>query len=134
MTTLVCGLPGSGKTTWAMHHITDDTLVYDLDAIAGAFRLKEAHEEYHQGARKMANDLLLGFLHKANEYAEDLIIIRTAPSIEELERISPDRVIVCTERYTHRPMEDEPSAVARIDAVIEYCHEYAINAHRIMNK
>lgn len=130
MITLVCGLPGSGKTTWAKNHMTQDTLVYDLDAIAGAFRLTTEHTEYNSAARRMANDFLRGFLIRAEDYADDIIVIRTAPSIEEVEQIDPDMVVICCDQYIHRPMDDEEAAKARIDELIEWCREYAIRMRK----
>lgn len=90
--TLVMGKPGTGKTTWARQHMTGSTLVYDLDYIAAAFRL-EAGETTHKQARWMANDLLQGFALKAPSYASHVIIIRTAPTVKELEAIQPDRIV-----------------------------------------
>lgn len=90
--TLLIGKPGTGKTTWARQHMTGSTLVYDLDYIAAAFRL-ETCTTTHKQARWMANDLLKGFVLKATAYASHVIVIRTAPSIEELESIQPDRII-----------------------------------------
>lgn len=50
MVTLVCGLPGSGKTTYVKNNIKDG-LCYDLDYIAWALRLEGEHTEFHQEAR-----------------------------------------------------------------------------------
>ena len=78
--TLIIGLAGSGKTTYAKGIMLDESIVYDLDAIASAFRLKQPHEEYHKASRQMANDFLYGFIERISEYTNDAIIIRTAPS------------------------------------------------------
>ena len=96
--TLVIGKPGTGKTTWAKKHMTASTLVYDLDYIAAAFRL-EAGTTKHKQARWMANDLLQGFIIKATTYADHVIVIRTAPSIKELDAIQPDRILILTKEY-----------------------------------
>jgi len=102
--TLVIGKPGTGKTTWARTHMTGSTLVYDLDYIAAAFRL-EMGETSHKQARWMANDLLQGFALKATSYAAHVIVIRTAPSVNDLEAIQPDRIIYLTKVYRKDPVE-----------------------------
>ena len=128
--TLIVGLAGTGKTTYAKEHMTDDTLVYDLDAIASAFRLKDPHEEYHKAARTMANDFLYGFIERVSEYTSDAIIIRTAPSIGELERISPDLLVVCSKRFEEREMDDVIGALNRIDDAIKFCERRGIVVRR----
>lgn len=120
MVTLVIGLRGSGKTTKAKTLIGEDGLCYDVDAIASAFRLREIHEEYCSFARAMANDFLYGFLSYVGEYTDNIVIIRTAPSIEELEDICPDKLCVMSNRYVMRDMDDEQSAQERIDRAIEW--------------
>lgn len=120
-TTLVIGIRGTGKTTYCKQHMDDNTLVYDLDAIAGAFRLKQPHEEYFKPARRMANDFLKGFLAKAKEYCKKIIIIRTAPTIKEIEDIKPDKLVVCTTVYSSRDMDEKKEALERIDAATKYC-------------
>ena len=102
MVTLVCGMPGTGKSTYVKQHIGDG-VAYDLDALAAAFRLKEPHEEYHDAARHMANDLLKGFVKKAAEYSSDIWVIRTAPTLQEVKDINPLRVVICMVRYVKRP-------------------------------
>lgn len=129
--TLIIGLPGTGKTTYAKEHMTEDSIVYDLDAIASAFRLKEPHEEYHKAARTMANDFLYGFIERVSEYTNDAIIIKTDPSIRELERIQPDTLIVCSKQYVNREIDDYSGAIKRIDTTIQLCKNRGITVHHI---
>lgn len=93
--TLILGLPGAGKTTMARKIMSEDALVYDLDYIAAAFRIKDGdpHEGQTESARKMANDLLQGWVLNVAKYSRDAIIIRTAPTAEELEAIEPTEIL-----------------------------------------
>lgn len=98
MVTLIIGLPSTGKTSYAKNHLRGG-LCYDLDYLASAFRLRNPHDERHDAAIRMANDIAFGFYRNAREYADNIIIIRAAPSIEELEEIKPDRIIVMQHEY-----------------------------------
>ena len=102
MRTLVCGMPGSGKTTYCKNHLGTSGLCYDLDALAAAFRLNAPHEEEHKHARPLANELLFAFYTHVGIYSKDVFIIRTAPTIEELKRINPDQVVMCRGQYVKR--------------------------------
>lgn len=120
-TILVIGLRGCGKSTYVKQHLDGDSMAYDLDAIASAFRLKMPHEEYYKPARNMANDFLAGFINKAHDYVDTLYIIRTAPPIKELEQIAPDKVVICKTMYEYRNMNDRASAQRRIDDAEKFC-------------
>lgn len=119
-TILVIGLRGTGKTTYVKKHLDNDSIVYDMDTIASAFRLAKPDEEYYKPARKMANDFLYGFIAKAHDYVSTVYIIRTAPQIKELERIDPDKVIICRKEYQYKPMDDRASALERINEAENY--------------
>ena len=116
-TILVCGLRGSGKSTYVKEHLDMYSIAYDLDAIASAFRLNLPHEEYFKPARRMANDFLPGFLAKAHDYCSTVYIIRTAPSIKEFEQIMPDSVVFCEHEYVYRDMQDRDGAIKRLESL-----------------
>lgn len=120
-TILVVGLRGTGKSTYCRNKMDEFTLVYDMDAIASAFRLKMPHEEYFKPARRMANDFLKGFLAKAHEYAPKIYVIRTAPTIKEFEEIEPDKIVFCLKERTFREMDDREKAIKRINDLMKYC-------------
>ena len=121
---LVCGLPGTGKTTYVKQHLGSG-LCYDLDQIAAAFRLAEPGEIIGEPARKMANDLLIGFANKANDYTGKVYIIRTAPDLGEVEKIKPSRVVMLTKVHVDRgiPIGDKQS---RLNNIKHYCEQFAI--------
>lgn len=126
-TILVVGLRGSGKSTYCKKHLDEFSLCYDMDAIASAFRLRMPHEEYFKPARKMANDFLKGFLAKAHDYCKRVFIIRTAPTIKEVEEIEPDKIVFCKHQYLSREMDDRKSALQRLSDLEKYCMDYGID-------
>ncbi len=95
--TLIIGLPGTGKTTVAKNNRREG-LVYDLDYIAAAFCLSTPGKD-NNPARKMANSMVKSFAINARKYASRIYIIRTAPSIEELEALEIDRLVICKTMY-----------------------------------
>lgn len=121
MVTLVVGMPGSGKTTYVKKRL-DDGICYDLDAIAAAFRLRKAHEEYHSGARMLADLLLWEFIDNAQSYADDVYIIRTAPGLVLLQHIAPDRVVCCRRGCRDRDMT--PRRRAAIESALQETQDY----------
>lgn len=119
MLTMVIGMPGTGKSTWVKKHLQGG-IVYELDAIACAFRLTVPHKEHtHPGARRMAAALRKGWIEAAREYANNIFVVRTAPDDAELTETRPDRIVVCTKRWVDRPYRYDPEDYQRqIDAAI----------------
>ncbi len=130
-TILVVGLRGSGKSTYCKKHLDDESMCYDMDAIASAFRLRMPHEEYYKPARKMANDFLKGFIAKAHDYVRKVYIIRTAPTIKEVQEIDPDKVVMCMQQYIIRPMDDRQEALRKLKELSEYCQRAGIECEQL---
>lgn len=126
MRILVMGLPGTGKSTYVRNEMGPDDLAYDLDAITGAFRLRRPHEEVHSEARRLANDLLPGWLANADRYAVDVYVIRTAPTPELLSMINPDRAVVCCVRYARRPVDNLQALARRIMDAEDWCRRNGV--------
>lgn len=102
---LVIGLPGAGKTTLA-RKLLRGGIAYDLDYIAAAFRLRQPHAERHAASRRMANAFLKGFIAEARNYSGRVIVVRSAPDIEELIEIDPDE-IYCAESPRVRKIDTQ---------------------------
>lgn len=125
---LVIGLPGTGKTTFVKQHLGGG-LAYDMDYIAGAFRLKQAHEELNDPARRLANSMAIAFAQNAKRYSGVVYIIRTAPTIEEFVNITPDTVVICNRAFSIAHRKDykrldskkETEYLERIQELREYC-------------
>lgn len=121
MTTLVVGLPGTGKTTYAKRNLHGG-LAYDLDMIASAFRLAvPGKEPQHAGARRMAAALRSGWIQAAKQYSNNLIVIRTAPDEAELAETQPDRIVVCTKQFVDRKINADREALqSQLENVISW--------------
>lgn len=121
MLTMVIGMPGTGKSTYVKKHLKGG-LVYELDAIACAFRLTVPHkEEVHSGARRMAAQLREGFLQIAPKFSDNVFVVRTCPDINEMSQTMPDKLVVCTKKHVDRPyVYDTNEYQQRIDDAIDW--------------
>ena len=134
---LVIGFPGSGKSTYVRQHMGPDAIAYDLDAIAGAFRLRGPHEERHEGSRAMANALFKAFALRASDYASRVFLIRTAPTLEELNQIRIDRVVLCKGMHYSTGLREDLKQFdfdyyqQRIENVKKFCEKNAIEFEEI---
>lgn len=129
MITLVVGLPGSGKSTWAKKNLGGG-LCYEMDAIAAAFRLRVPHEEPegNAAARQMAAALRRGWLAEVKNYTDNIMIVRTAPDADELAETMPDRIIVCEKVFVERPYKfDKKEYEKQLTGVIDWAVENGVN-------
>lgn len=108
-TTLVVGNPGTGKTHYVMRNMRRG-VCYDLDAIAGAIRLRRPKEENYKPARWIANSLARGFVQAAHVYVDDVWMIRTAPKLDEVEEIGPTKIVILYGNYGNEKLKDRRRA------------------------
>lgn len=104
--TLVIGLPKSGKSTYVRKHLGGG-LAYDLDYIAGAFRLRGPHEERDRASRILANRMVRAFAINARRLTGHVFIIRTAPSIEEVAELDPDEIVVMRGEHEDSRLDEQ---------------------------
>lgn len=131
-TVLVIGRPGAGKSTWVKRNLGGG-LAYDLDAIAGAFRLRDPKAERYWPARRAANDLLRGFVKAAHQYTEAVYIIRTAPDVDEIFEINPTDLVVIRSEEEAEGIDPERrrKMAQKIKAAQEYCERNGIRVKEI---
>ena len=98
--TLVIG--GKGKRT-AVKSLLKlyGGLAYDADSIAAAFMLSDKTDS--KAAHKMANNMFKAFAINARRYAGRVYMIRSEPSLQDIEAIEPDEIIICE----NNPVADE---------------------------
>lgn len=104
--TLVMGLPGSGKSTWAKEHLGDG-VVWDLDHIMAALLYRDdVHQPVRDEIRSAANSMLESFISAFENVDHPVIVIRTAPKAEELRLINPTKIVYTTTLYNVRDREN----------------------------
>ena len=99
MNYLVMGAPGAGKTTFCRENLGAGVM-YDLDLIATALRgNRELDPEdprsrtFNDDARDIADQLLVPVIEAARRVRPtSFFLIRTAPTLEEVEALMPDQV------------------------------------------
>lgn len=129
-TTLIIGLPGSGKTTYAKEHCKG-CLIYDLDYLKAALTYSDVHAPDDEDARKIANSFLVPFLILAQQQSRDLCVIRMAPKIAEMETIKPDKMVVMLTEYDITGRDDYHEIDIeeynmRINACIKWCDKNGV--------
>ena len=131
-TILVIGNPGTGKTRYVYDRLGNG-IVYDLDALAGALRLKQSKAESFKPARWMANALLPGFTEAAHKYVDLVYVIRTAPTIEELEMIAPTKLVVFYGNYGNADLTEKRrhKIARRIIDCVDYAKATGIELEEI---
>jgi len=113
MVKLICGLPGSGKTTYVKKHIKPGDMVYDFDALCKAVTYSDPHDAIINSAvKQIINSMIYSFCNNTGLYGiSDVYIIRTAPNKKEWDKIkdSVDEIIyiqapidLCIKRLSQR--------------------------------
>ena len=99
MNYLVMGAPGAGKTTFCRENLGAGVM-YDLDLIATALRGNRELDPddprsrtFNDDARDIADQLLVPMIEAARRVRPtSFFLIRTAPTLEEVEALMPDQV------------------------------------------
>ena len=125
--TLIIGLPGTGKTTIAKS-LVKNGVCYDLDAIVDAITLfndRKNHE--YSASHRIANDLLFPFIETAKKHTKNIYVIRTAPTLDELRELYPDKIIVCRKQFVMRNYRyDRDACLQRIEETIMWAKSNSI--------
>lgn len=135
---LVCGLPGSGKTTWVQKRIKPGDIVYDLDVVAGALTYK-VQERQNKAARYIANEVYftvlasLPAIYKENEM--DVYIIGTAPYYQTIYQFNdPVTVYILNTHFVDRDIDSDEllEMKMRLIEMEEYCKSVGVTVYNIV--
>lgn len=139
MVYFVCGLPGSGKTTWVQQRMGPLDLVYDMDSVAGALTYK-VQERENPAARYIANemyDTFIEYIPGIHSEERNVYIIRTVPDKRSINYIAyediPVEVCVLKTKFADRGIKEEllVEMRGRLEELVEYCRNSGIEVFSI---
>lgn len=138
MVYLVCGLPGSGKTTWVQKRLKPNDIVYDMDAVAGALTYK-VQDRDNPAARYIANEVYFTFVDSLpaiyKESDMDVYVIRTAPYYQSLYHFDcPLTVYILNTNFVDRGIDEDQlgEMQMRLIELEEYCKATGIEVYHIV--
>ncbi len=85
MMKIVCGLPGSGKTTYVAEHMVPGDIVYDYDAIKAALTNTDPHANRSLGTAHEVTNAIFNLILDRDYSDATMWIIRCALSAGEVD-------------------------------------------------
>lgn len=125
---LVCGR-SSRKAEFVKRHMKHG-IVYDIDYLSAAFRLKKPNEENYEPARKIARDMFLAFSINACKYSSLVWVIKSVPSIEQIAEIRPSTVYMLDSHIT-KNTQKEKAYTDILNEIEGYCRDSCIDFQKL---
>ena len=114
---IVCGAPGSGKTTYVQQNLQPGDLVVDLDAIVGALTgTHEPHPDYSYviDIAHAVRETIYSAIEAGTTLWKRAFVITSTPNRERVDRLADRLGATChymetTEEECIQRIEDEPT-------------------------